>query len=341
MRLLVTGGGGFVMAHVVRRWLESDPAVRAVVLDAAPLDAVATAFFAPVADRLEVRRGDVREAAVWDALPDDITHLVHGAAMTPHSWRDEAGNLHRVEWERPLDIVTVNEIGTARALDRARRLPGLQRFVNVSSGSVYANHVPAQGDGSLPLAETEGIDPEGLYAITKLNGEMLTRRFAQLYGLPALSVRLSGVYGPLDRYTSARHVRGLGYQLCNRLAAGLPLRVTSGMIAGDVISAVDVGAAILGLLQAPEAALRHGVYNIAYGTLQTVAELVELARPAVPEARLELVDAGEVDIDQDPALRTGRWGAYDIARIQAATGWRPRPQADALAEYIAWLRREG
>src|SRR5690606_263743 len=107
MRLLVTGGGGLVMAHVVRRWLESDPAVRAVVLDAAPLDAVATAFFAPVADRLEVRRGDVREAAVWDALPDDITHLVHGAAMTPHSWRDEAGNLHRVEWERPLDIVTV------------------------------------------------------------------------------------------------------------------------------------------------------------------------------------------------------------------------------------------
>ena len=54
MKLLVTGGSGFVMSVLGRHWLDADPAARLIVLDAAPLDAAAVRYFAPVAGRLEV-----------------------------------------------------------------------------------------------------------------------------------------------------------------------------------------------------------------------------------------------------------------------------------------------
>ena len=65
MNLLVTGGTGFVMSVLARHWLDADPAARLVVLDAAPLDAAAMRYFAPVAGRLEVVVADVTRPDTW------------------------------------------------------------------------------------------------------------------------------------------------------------------------------------------------------------------------------------------------------------------------------------
>jgi nucleoside-diphosphate-sugar epimerase len=80
--LLVTGGGGFVMSHLARQWVDAAPANRAVVLDAAPLDADAAAFLA--SDRIRVLQGSVLDPVAWEAVPEPaaITHIVHGAAVT-------------------------------------------------------------------------------------------------------------------------------------------------------------------------------------------------------------------------------------------------------------------
>src|SRR6202050_69416 len=66
--LLVTGATGFVMSVLTRRWLESNVHERAVILDSAGLDDVATDFFAPVADRLQVVQGDVTDRGAWQGL---------------------------------------------------------------------------------------------------------------------------------------------------------------------------------------------------------------------------------------------------------------------------------
>lgn len=59
MKVLVSGGGGFVMANFLRHWLESDPKHQAVAVDASSLDDAAKAYFAPVAARLQFITGDV------------------------------------------------------------------------------------------------------------------------------------------------------------------------------------------------------------------------------------------------------------------------------------------
>jgi UDP-glucose 4-epimerase len=70
---VITGGGGFVIANVVRLWLERDASARAIVIDASPLDVAAKRHFAPFADRLQFVIGDVGKVETWAGLPTDAT----------------------------------------------------------------------------------------------------------------------------------------------------------------------------------------------------------------------------------------------------------------------------
>src|SRR5262249_19278817 len=155
---------------------ERGPAARAVVIDAAPQDAAARAYFAPFADRLQFVVGDVGSPQTWEALPSDVAYLVHGAAATPMRYVDSEGRARDPEREDPLRVIEANILGAALALDWARRRPGLRRMVYVCTGSVYADAVPAQETNPFPLPEDGYIGPEALYDITKYTGEMLTRR---------------------------------------------------------------------------------------------------------------------------------------------------------------------
>jgi len=87
MTLLVTGATGFVMSVVGRQWLDSDPHAHLVVLDSSPLDAAAQRYFAPVMRRMTVVTADVTRPETWRATlaSHGITHLVHGATITPIS----------------------------------------------------------------------------------------------------------------------------------------------------------------------------------------------------------------------------------------------------------------
>lgn len=314
--LLVTGGGGFVMTHVARQWL--DAGGEAIVLDAAPPDASAAEF---LGERVDFRQGSVTDRSVWEALPADITHLVHGAAVTSVARHVVAKGIAGA-----VPAVNVNVMGTMEALAFAGRLEGLRRFVNVSSGSVYAGAAPVS-----PLPEDGHVRPEGWYAVSKLGGEMVTAE-AALAGLPAMSVRLSGVFGPLDRLTHARAVDCAPKRLAHAVREGRRMRLAGLDGGGDYIHAGDVAAAILSLLDCERP--QHPVYNIAHGEFTTLRELAGM----VPGLNWEEAE-GEADLAADPALTMGRWGAYDISRISADTGWQPRPLAEAMADYCGWLRK--
>ena len=99
-----------------------------------------------------------------------------------------------------------------------------------------------------------------------------------------------------------------------------------------------MAAAICALLAAPTR--RHAVYNIAYGEATSVEDLLRLMRESLPDLRGEVVAADEANVLVEPEKRSGRWGAYDIARLTADTGWRPRPLGEAIADYLAWMRSE-
>ena len=337
MKVVVTGGGGFVMANFLRHWLEAGRSDTAVCVDAAPLDAAAARYFAPVADRLEMIEGDVTSPELWARLPEDADCLVHGAAVTPHAFVDASGRRRDPEREDPLRVLTVNIFGTARTLDWARTLGGLRRLVYVSTGSVYADSVPEQEERPFPLPEDGYVGPDALYDVSKYSGELIVRRFGQLYDLPVTTVRLSSVFGPLDRPTSVRNVRNAANLVAHAAAQGGKLSVTSAEAVGDYVYAPDVADALRRLLLAPREALRHDTYNIACGSTATIADLAAYAAAAAPGFSIEAVGAG-AEVETDPARRTGRWAAYDVSRAGADLGWRPRPLGDAMRTYIDWLR---
>ena len=107
MTLLITGGGGFVMSHLARTWLEADDKARVVVLDASELDEPARRFFAPVADRLDFIRADVLDnhALARIAESHDIRRIAHGATITSMA-----------EDNDPRRLLEVNISGTANLL---------------------------------------------------------------------------------------------------------------------------------------------------------------------------------------------------------------------------------
>lgn len=331
--LLVTGGGGFVLSHLARRWAALDSGGRVIVLDAAELDEPARAFLAPAGERLAFLRGSVTDPAAWQALAehpwrDAITHVVHGAAVTSFARLRQAGGLGAV-----VPALETNITGTARALAFAETLPGLQRFVCCSSGSVYARH-GRQAAGQ-PLPEDGSVGPSGFYAITKLVGEMLTAQAAEDCGLPALSVRFSSVYGPMDRATPSRDVDCAPKRMLHLHRAGKPVRISGSAAMGDYIHAADVAAAMIALLTC--ARPRHPTYNIALGEFVTLRDLAEAVSDAVPGFEFAETAPDQADVRGDPNRSDGCWGAYDISRMVADTGWRPRPLAEALADYAQWL----
>jgi UDP-glucose 4-epimerase len=337
--LLVTGAAGFVMSVLGHYWLTANPDAHLVVLDAAPPDAAAQQYFAAFAKRLTVHVGDVTQPGSWrPALARHaITHIVHGATITPISRGSAAEARREPEAENPGRIIDVNVMGTVAVLDFARSLRHFGRFIYVSSGAVYTNHGPDRPGE--PLPEDGYVMPRRLYGISKLASELITERYGNLFGLSTASVRPSSVYGPMDRVTASRNMHHVPHRIARRALDGAGcVRVNTLDAVGDYIHAEDVASAIVSLLQAPR--LRFSAYNVASGVTASIGELVGWVAEKVPGFRAEVVPAERADILQDPSLRDGMWGAYDVSRLSADTGWQPRPVRSALHAYVDWLAGE-
>lgn len=335
MTLLVTGGTGFVMSVVARTWLDRDPAARAVILDRSGLDFAAERHFAAVRDRLTVITADILDPTAWSAALDEqsITTIVHGATITPISRGSASEAKRQPEADDPARIVDVNLMGTVRMLDWARARTGLRRFVYVSSGSVYRHNGP-DWSGE-PLPEDGYVAPLTLYGISKFASEMVANRYADLFGLSAISVRLASVYGPMDRATKSRNFRHVPNRVAHMALAGDTIKPNSLEPVGDYIASTDVAAAILALIDAPRLNYRH--YNIGSGSSQTIGEIIAWAKERVPALRVEVTPGENANIVQDVTLKGGMWGAYDIARIMRDTPWRPRPGKEAFHAYMDWI----
>jgi UDP-glucose 4-epimerase len=339
MTLLVTGATGFVMSVLGRHWLESEPDARLVVLDASPLDAAAQRYFAPVMKRLSVVAGDVTRPETWRGAlaAHGITHIVHGATITPISRGSAAEAKREPEAENPARIIDVNVMGTVAMLEWARTLPNFKRFIYVSSGAVYKDHGPDRPGE--PLPEDGYVMPRRLYGISKLASELIAERYGDLFGLSTASVRPSSVYGPMDRATPSRNMHHVPHRIARMALDGVRrVRVNTLDAVGDYIHAEDVARAIGSLLRAPR--LRYSAYSVACGVTASIGEMVGWVAEKVPGFGAEVVPAEQADIVQDPALRDGMWGAYDVARICGETGWKPRPMREALHAYMDWLATE-
>ena len=175
MRLLVTGGGGFIGSHIVERLVRDGRSVRVV-------DNFTTGHrrnLKPLLDDVEVVEGDLQSYERAHAAVRDCEIVLHQAAMpsVPRSVQD------------PLTSNASNVIGTLNVLLAARDA-GVRRVVFASSSSVYG----AAAD--LPKVETLPTLPISPYAVAKLAAEGYCRAFSQVYGLETVALRYFNVFGP-------------------------------------------------------------------------------------------------------------------------------------------------
>ncbi len=175
MRVLVTGGAGFIGSHLVDRLLREGAEVRV-------LDNLATGHrrnLAHVAGDIDEHDADLRDPAALAHAVDGIELIYHQAALAsvPRSVKD------------PQTTFDVNVTGTLNLLVAARDA-GVRRVVFASSSSVY-------GDSPIsPKHEDLTPNPLSPYAISKLSGEQLCTVFNTLYDIETVSLRYFNVFGP-------------------------------------------------------------------------------------------------------------------------------------------------
>lgn len=310
MTAVVTGALGFVGINVVRALAASGTDVLA--LDRREPDATAHAFLAGLDGRVKHLRADVSSPG-WDAPGLAADAVIHAAAVTLIGPAEEAAGAAAA--------ASANVAGTANVVSWAISA-GMRRIVHVSTASVYG---PATGRSWID--ESAPPEPDTVYGITKLAGERLACRLAELAGKELVVARLSHVFGPMERPSPSRRTLSPVHEWVEALVSGRPLRTVTGGLARDFLHVVDAAEALVGMVRAPLGA--HRVFNVASGISVTDAEAIALLASLDPSATAVVDEPG--DVGSRPPLRTDR--------IHGWTGWTPRFDfASACRDYVAWRR---
>jgi len=201
---LVTGGAGFIGSHLVDRLIEEGHRVR--VLDNFVVGRRDNLKQHESNPRLEIVEADIADMRAVDAACAGVERIFHLAARA-----DIVPSI-----QHPEAYFRANVDGTFAVLEAARR-HAAKRFVYVASSSCYG--IPTL----YPTPETAPADCRYPYALTKYLGEQMVMHWAEVYHLPAVSVRFFNVYGPRAR-TSGTYGAVFGVFLA-QLLAGQPLTI--------------------------------------------------------------------------------------------------------------------
>ena len=201
---LVTGGAGFIGSHLTDRLLSLGRSVR--VVDNMEVGKPRNLVQHKDNPKLEVMAADVADPAAMAKAMAGVERVFHLAALA-----DIVPSI-----VNPEGYFRANVVGTFVTL-QAARAANIKRFVYVASSSCYG--IP----DSYPTPETAEIRPQYPYALTKWLGECEVMHWAQVYGLPALSLRFFNIYGPRAR-TSGTYGAVFGVFLA-QLLAGKPLTI--------------------------------------------------------------------------------------------------------------------
>jgi dTDP-glucose 4,6-dehydratase len=329
MRLLITGGCGFIGSNFIRHRLAvtDDTLVNLDALTYAGNKANLQEFDGNA--RYRFVRGRIEDPAKVKDTMSGVDAVVHFAAES--------------HVDRSIDdaapFINTNVLGTQVMLDAARKA-GVKRFVHVSTDEVYGA-LGSEGK----FTETTPLRPRSPYAASKAAGDMLAQAYWETHRLPVMVVRPSNNYGP--------------YQFPEKL---IPVMVTN-LVEGRKVPVYGRGENVRDWLYVEDCCRGIGTvldrgqpgeaYNIGgeserhnIDVVRRVISLMGLAEQA--EAKVQ-VKAGR---ETSPSTSSGSWIEYvpdrpghdfryalDNAKIQSELGWRPETRfEDGLSRTVDWYR---
>lgn len=290
MKILVTGGAGFIGSHLIEHF--------ASAADVTVLDNLCTGHRSNLRDdACRFIQGSILDRSLLFRALRGIDHVFHLAAMisVPESML------------RPRECVETNVIGTVNVLEAAEAA-GVQKVVFASSAAVYGD------DPVVPKVEAMAPKPKSPYAITKLDGEFYCDLFQRERGLKTASLRFFNVFGPRQDPKSP-------------YAAAIPIFIEKAL-RGDPISIFGDGEQtrdfiyVKDIVSALAFVSAHqdvtGTYNVGYGQRMTVSKIarniIELTGSKVDVKYLpERLGDVKHSLASSEKLRNAGWRpSYDV-----------------------------
>lgn len=292
MRLLVTGGMGFIGSNFIRHYLERHQEARIVNVDALKVGSNPESLRGIDEERYTFVEGDISDRRLMADLVEKADGVVNFAAET-HVDRSISG---------PEPFLASNVGGTFSILEALRtRNPGA-RLVHISTDEVYGDVL----SGS--FRETDALRPSSPYSASKAASDVFVSAYARTYGLSAMITRCTNNYGP----------RQFPEKLIPKaiIRANTSLKVPiygTGENVRDWIFVLDHCRAVEMVLEAGEAG---EVYNVSSGEERT--------NLAVVRTLLEILGKGEEAIEfvEDRPGHDVRY-SLDSSKIRRELGWRP------------------
>lgn len=312
MKIVVTGGAGFIGSHLCAALLRTGHEVTA-------LD-IFDNFYNP----------DIKRENIGGLLSNPRFTLIEGDIRNPDDVKKAMGSgtnalVHlaaragvRPSIEQPLLYQDVNICGTMVLLEAVRHIKGC-KFIFGSSSSVYGNNA------KVPFAEDDNVDsPISPYAATKRAGELLCRTYHHLYGIPTICLRFFTVYGPRQRPDLAIH------KFARLIEAGKPIPVFGdGSMQRDYTYVDDI---VAGVLCAVDCCKGFNTYNLGNSSPISLTQLIAALEAALgKKAVIERLPLQPGDVNRTYA---------DITRAAGELGFAPQTDFRAgLARFVEWFRR--
>lgn len=309
MKVLVTGGAGFIGSHVCAQLaLEGhevsvlddfndyyDPKIKRANIEA-------------LGKGVTLREGDIRNArfvrdVVAEGKFDSIIHLAARAGVRP-SVVD------------PMLYIETNIVGTQNLLEAAHK-HGISKFVFASSSSVYGLAKVVPFSEELPLPQT--LSP---YAATKLAGEQLCGNYAHLYGMPVVCLRFFTVYGPGQRPDLAIH------KFTDAIHHGRSIpQYGDGSTRRDYTYIDDIVQGVMGAVRYQGPAF--DIFNLGENQTTTLSELIaEIERAVGKKAIIERLPEQQGDMPLTSA---------DISKAQRLLGYNPTTKIrEGIPKFVEW-----
>jgi len=320
VRILVTGGAGFIGSHVSEALLRRGDRVLALdnfhpfydpALKRRNVKAVYRAY--PDGDfalcEADIRDKEALTLAFESFQPEAVIHLAACAGVRPSI-------------EHPEEYFDVNLMGTVRLMD-AMAEHNVTRLVFASSSSVYGNNEKT------PFSESDPVDhPISPYAATKKAGELAVHTWHHLKGLSCACLRFFTVYGPRQRPDLAIT------KFANLMLEGKPIPVFGdGATRRDYTYVADTVDGVVRALDWTETPGRYGVFNLGESRTVSLSEMIETLEHALDvKAEITRLPAQPGDVERT-------WA--DIARAREVLGYNPSTTfEEGIEQFVRWLKAQ-
>ena len=325
MKIIVTGGAGFIGSHLVEKLLKKNHNITVI-------DNLSTGRLSNInkfKKKVKFVKSDISKNNNWDKYFKNIDWVIHLAALA-----DIVPSI-----QNPVNYFNSNVIGTLNVLQACRKYK-IKKIIYSASSSCYG--IPKK----YPTSEKENIDPQYPYALTKRLGEELVMHWGKLYNLKCISLRFFNVYGTRSR-TSGTYGAMFGVFLAQKIAKKPLTIVGDGNQTRDFVHVYDL---VEATIKAAELGKKGEIYNVGGGKEISVNYIAKLIggekisipkRPGEPDRSLADVTKIKSDFKWQPKISIDEGVGMLLKNIQDwkdAPVWTPKSIEEATKAWFKHLK---